>query len=511
MGVSRDACIEVQEEDDEFYDHLRFDEQADDVDNIVEINPNLDDTSLPSGGQMEPEEEEDLRAELEDPDHLPVHSHGIKTKSRRHMLRDARLQIPRPAYCITDAKRFVWSLVVEGARFEQQHRIFAWNGIKTPSRSAFYGALDEVCNDLVAAAQASCANWRSLMAEHSAISFDGSWSQRRNAHHCFGTFIDPAQKKVVDFETVSRGFGHRKIFHRDFEGASKGMECEILRRLVHRWRDDSNVEFFVHDQDASAMTVLRNENWNLRELFDKNHIVKSLKARFQSLRWIQISPPGSPVRRRDLLRGLELPLLKWFYTVTSLDADIEEKKKAWLGAHAFYTDPPPNLPHGRFVWRLRNDPLCRDRLKLFLEDTVELLSKCQARISTQANESLNAIKAKSAEKTFNWKSTWKARCCVAILDFNDPCWKLDDYKRKGFELLDQEVLRSIRAENAARIRRREVRCEPEAQKRERTRRWTRKQELSSRRAAAIRRAELGHVESQAHEVASCSGDEFESL
>jgi hypothetical protein len=171
---------------------------------------------------------------------------------------------------------------------------------------------------------------------------------------------------------------------------------------------------------------------------------------------------------------------------------LKGKTEAWTGAFDFYTNPPTDLPAGRFVWKNRNDERCRNQLKLFLGKTTAFLAKCQTRVSTQPNESLNSIKAKCAEKGFNWKTTWKARCCVAILDFNGEGWKLHDYEDNGFEPLDYELWEAIHREEHAKLIRDVRRRHEEYEKAERARRWERKLEQSMQTAAATRKKQLGH-------------------
>jgi hypothetical protein len=331
LDIDEKAFAETRQENDPDYRH-GFDYSLF-PENIGIINPNLPDGSLE--GEVDDVGKEDkldsyeTEIEEDESDRNPVHPQAKKKKSKRVMMKDAREHLStRLPYKITDARRFAWSLIVEGARFEQQDRFLQWNDIDAPSKWAVYNALDSVCDGLVAMAMESCAKWRGLMADESAIGFDGSWSQRRNANHCFGAFVDPIQRKVVDFDTFSRGFGDYTVFAGDYEGTSKAMECEILRVLVHRWSDEPKVKYFVHDQDSSAMAILRQEGWKLEEKFDQNHVIKSWKAHFRRMRWIPVNQPGEKLRQRDVLRGLQLPLLKWFYTVLKLDVGIGGKMKA---------------------------------------------------------------------------------------------------------------------------------------------------------------------------------------
>jgi hypothetical protein len=65
------------------------------------------------------------------------------------------------------------------------------------------------------------------MALQSRVSFDGSWSQRCEALHCFRAFIDPYQKKGGDFEVVEQS---QKNFRGNDIGTAQAMQGEILRR-----------------------------------------------------------------------------------------------------------------------------------------------------------------------------------------------------------------------------------------------------------------------------------------
>jgi hypothetical protein len=57
---------------------------------------------------------------------------------------------------------------------------------------------------------------------------------------------------------------------------------------------------------------------------------------FKTHRKIAVSGPGEKIRCRDVLRGMDILLLKWFHTVFKLDNDLEKKREKWLGAYDFY-------------------------------------------------------------------------------------------------------------------------------------------------------------------------------
>jgi hypothetical protein len=68
------------------------------------------------------------------------------------------------------------------------------------------------------------------------ISFDGNESQRRQANHCFGAFLDCSQRKFVDFACALDSFGRVKKSSGNCGGATKGMETFILQQLIDQWK-----------------------------------------------------------------------------------------------------------------------------------------------------------------------------------------------------------------------------------------------------------------------------------
>jgi hypothetical protein len=253
----------------------------------------------------------------------------LKPRSRK-MTAVHNLQIIErpPAANIQNAKLFAFVLLINGGHYRQQQDIFACLNIRVPGKTAFCQAQPIICGKLLDLAYQSCIAWRGNMQPESAISFDGSWSQRRAALHCFGAFIDPQQRKVVDFDVVERTQGSYKG---NFEGTSQAMETEVLRMIGERWVGDDKVRYFCHDKDNHAMKVLANDlNWELEEKLDSNHIIKTWKARFDELTMIdpERTESSKKPRRVNALGELQPHLLRWFYVV--LRTDETEENKATL-------------------------------------------------------------------------------------------------------------------------------------------------------------------------------------
>jgi hypothetical protein len=215
-----------------------------------------------------------------------------------------------------------------------------------------------------------------------------------------------------------------------------------------RWTGDPNVQYFCHDKDNHAMKILREElRWLLIEKFDRNHIVKTWKIRFEKAAWFtpETRDPTKKPRRVNLLGKLESHLLSWFYVFLKADALLEQKNAMWLGAFDHYTNPPPLAPNDTsFRWKKRDDARAQEQLRLFLLNTLDLIEQALSEINTQLNESLHALKAKLADKNYPWKGSWRARNAVAVLNVNEGHeWKLRLYDELGFPPLSYLCRRCI--------------------------------------------------------------------
>jgi hypothetical protein len=417
---------------------------------------------------------------------------GAKVHSRKVIAVDnlKRVEQMRPTATVDNAELYAYLLLIHGLQFTQQQQFWAWLDIKTPSKAAYYEAQPTICEVLFAHAHASCAHWKSLMGPDQAVSFDGSWSQRRAALHCFGAFIDPRQKKVVDFEIVEKSQGQYKG---DFVGTSQRMESEILKRMGARWNGD-NVTQFCHDKDNHAMKVISDElEWTLpQEVFDINHVVKTWKILYDKLAWLTPpqTDPSKQVRRVNLLRDLETHLLRWFYVVVRTDADLEAKNQLWLGAYEHYINPPNDKS---FQWERRAEPAAQEHLRAFLNGSLELVEEAQTKIWTQLNESLHAMKGKLADKNYPWKGSWRGRNAVAVLNLNEGHeWKLRLYYELHFPTLSpacEAVIVRYAAEARARS---EQRRDPAFQAQVRQARQQRKAAQKQAAASAKRKGEVLH-------------------
>lgn len=300
------------------------------------------------------------------------------------------------------------------------------------------------------------------MAPDSCIAFDGSWSHRRNADHCLVDFIDTKSRKVVDFEIITKTGKSRGTF----EGASNAMECAGLRELIPRWRDDARVTHYVHDKDGKTRSLIREMNWQVTELIDQNHLMKSFRRKFQKIK----------VKSECKLFGLQARLERFFQTLVKLDETAAVKRDQWMNVpNHLAGDHSKCLEHGECkIWGKIAEANNRKVLEEFLEATAPLFEKVNSCHSTQMCESLHAVKAHFANKLINWQSSWGARVAAAILSVNENDWEFKLHRALGLPELSADAAGRLRELIEGRLHARELRRSTEYLQKERQRRQSRR-------------------------------------
>ena len=356
-----------------------------------------------------------------------------------------------------DSLRFVFSVLVHGSSYKTTSQIFLWNNFIPPSKTAFYQLQNQIKDVILDFAKESCNKWRCDPMRSDVIAFDGSWSHRRNASHCVVEIVDPKTRKILDFEIVFKATGKSKG---NFDGPSNQMEVECLRRLIPRWKNDEKVRFYVHDKDAKTKCLIQDQQWEIEELIDKNHLMKSYERKWNKYK--RTAP--------SKFYGLHDRLRRYFILILKEDMDINEKTKQWINAANHLIGDHSKCIHGTLddsytIWNAgqenEQDLQC---LKLFLTSSAKLLMHCDTNVSTQMCESFHAVKAHLANKLLNWSTSWEIRVACAILNINESSWKFELYRRLGLPTLDRTVQRQIHEIEAERDREIEKRRTPEYQK-----------------------------------------------
>lgn len=383
-------------------------------------------------------------------------------RQREHLKEIRELAREKKAHHL-DSRRFVFSVLVEGLNFASVGRCMLWNNLKPPTIHVFYEIQHEIIPILLDLARKSCSYWREEMNSGTIISLDGSWSHRRNAKRCMVDFVDAASRKIVDFEIVVKRAGR---IEGNYVGPSNGMEREALTRMIPRWKHETRVVGYCHDNDGKTRRVIRDAGWDIEEYLDRNHIMHSFDKKYNDF------------KKKKLLWGLKEHLRRWMLCLICEDITVEKKKYYWETVTVehytgFHKHCPPHGP--ATIWKYSLEPQHVEALRDFLRETSHYLERCGRLVSTQMNESLHAVKAHYANKLFCWGGSWTARTCIAILQVNEAAdWKLKLYQELGLPQLDPTVEQRLKDDFTSEELEREKRRQPDFRRRENARRKNRK-------------------------------------
>jgi hypothetical protein len=116
------------------------------------------------------------------PIYVPVIPLKKKPRSLKASVRKARKFVPvRVSHEINDVKRFIWSVLIEGGRYEQLRRICASNNIYVPKKWKVHQVTSDISEKLLCQARQSRTKWAEKMkrTQHLALTRVGSRGDRR--------------------------------------------------------------------------------------------------------------------------------------------------------------------------------------------------------------------------------------------------------------------------------------------------------------------------------------------
>jgi hypothetical protein len=313
-----------------------------------------------------------------------------------------------------NARKFAFSILRSGASFAKVSDVFLWHNIHLPSKSRLYAVQKEFFKPIRRHCLAQCQHWRDQMAEGAVVAFDGAWSHRRCAKECVVILIDCGQKRIVDFQIVTKS---KCGVAGNFRGSSNGMELAGLRKIIERWKDNTKVRGCVHDNDSKATQAIKEAGWEIEQMYDPNHVVKQFERRWNSC-------------DTRSLRGLHAKLLMWFRYLIRSDFSVEEKQGYWMNSLEHFkgdhTKCPRQHPTGDHSHPITTHSAAESQLREVLDRTVELLARARTGFDTQLNESCNSLKAKFANKDTSWKCSWSSRVLCALMQVNSvENWRIE--------------------------------------------------------------------------------------
>ena len=385
-------------------------------------------------------------------------------------------------------RRFVLSVLCMGINPLQGITLMLLNNIKAPSPSTFYRIQKELKYSIFELTIENMLQWQQKLPKGATISFDGAWSHRRNAKQCVVTFYNKEINKIVDFQIVEKDAAGVKG---NYNGPSNLMESFGLTLLMERWKNKNIIAKYCHDNDGRAKKIIE-KFIDLDETFDPGHSLKSMQNKFQKIN----------IKYHMALSPFHSSLFNFMKTLQNSEYTIEERELYWMntinhyqGDHSHCCDPNHT---SKVKEKLTSE--AKSALLEFLVQTMKFV-KIDASVSTQSNESYNALHAKLCNKTTNWGVGYDVRTWISILQFNNPdTWMDLLFDKLGIEQLSVECEDRLNDIFSKKMKERISKASPDSRKKERERRLSyksRKEEMSEemKMAYKARKANVKEKES----------------
>ena len=239
--------------------------------------------------------------------------------------------------------------------------------------------------------------------------------------------IDKKTNKIVDFEIAMKS----KQYDGNTNASSNSLERIAVERLVERWKDDTLVTHYVHDNDGVTRTAIDKSGWNAQEALDPGHACQAIERRLTAF----------TKANRGILQGIQAKLLRWLQYLLRTKMTQERREELWLNAWRHYIGDhsfcihSPDSDHKAKAFHSED----LKKIKSFLEQTAHYARKVRPDIDTQANESFNKIKTIYLDKSQKYSTSGEMRICAAVCHWNrGDDWKKDLRTRLSIAPLAEE-------------------------------------------------------------------------
>lgn len=191
----------------------------------------------------------------------------------RYLRNDTFVQTDK-MFSIDNDVRFTLSILVFGLSYSIVRNIFNFNGIEVCSEKTFYKYQNIISPIIIKMAKDSAKNFSEKIENNTIISIDGAWDHRRHGSACIVTFIDLKTRKIIDFEI---SLINKQFVKGNTKECSRNLEKVCMERLIERWKNSPKIKYYIHDNDGVTRSLIEKSKWNITEILDVGHALKSFK------------------------------------------------------------------------------------------------------------------------------------------------------------------------------------------------------------------------------------------
>jgi hypothetical protein len=151
------------------------------------------------------------------------------------------------------------------------------------------------------------------------LGIDGSWNHHRNVTEHIVEFVDCRNRKIVDFEIVSRD---TRFNPGNYTGAANGMECVSVETVLIKGATETRATGIVCDKDSKTRKVIERSQWTVAQVLDVNDCTKAFLRKWDRLK----------ADDKERIQGLKERLRRFLRMVVYSEADLAAKVDMWLNA-----------------------------------------------------------------------------------------------------------------------------------------------------------------------------------
>ena len=355
------------------------------------------------------------------------------SKQKKHMKKITDKSLEARRTLVDKGIRAAFAAILSGITFSTYFILSFLLGVEPVNKYWFDIGVKKVTEVLYDSAIESVQKHFEAMPPQAKLSFDASWSHRRNAKLCVADFIDIDSGKIVAFSIINKFINDE---FNNYEGPSNLMEARGFEDLLPFLKASGKVGTIIKDGDVKIEKLIEKYNWTVKVMSDVNHKFKNFHTSFKKIN----------DAHNGKLRGLEKGLKQWLGHILFSNLSTIVKEELWNNTVNHYLGNHANcIQHGPVKnWKNVKDP---DAVKA-LQEVIDLWYPTVRDFirgeTTNFNENFHSVKARFLNKVYNYGKSSEARICASILQYNEGYkWIVNVLKRIHMKILPLHTLNGI--------------------------------------------------------------------
>ena len=201
-----------------------------------------------------------------------------------------------------------------------------------------------------------------------------------------------------------------------------------MERLIERWKNSQKVKYYIHDNDGVTRSLIEKSKWQIKEVLDVGHALKSIKKNLENFN----KREGKPFN--GLMESMSRYLNSLFRN-TSLSQ--QKRVELYYNMAEHYIGNHTSCIHDKNA-KLRlytgnNTDLFKNKTLKFLKENDHYAQKINPKLNTQNNECFNRLKTKYLSKNLKYSTSTEMRLSEAVLEWNEDNWEYQLLKKINLE------------------------------------------------------------------------------